>query len=75
MFVCCVLFVVYTEKCPHLTDPENGEVFIIEGGRRAIYACKQNYIISGSYSLECVNGKWNTSPPICEQVWCGAIDS
>jgi len=72
MFVCCVLFVIYTEKCPHLTDPE---VFIIEVCRRAIYACRKNYINSGSYYLVYVNGKWNTSPPICEQVWCGAIDT
>jgi len=71
MFVYCVLICfVNTEMCPHLNNPGNGEVFIINAGRRAIYTCSPNYMISGSYSLECVNGKWNNSPPICKKLLC-----
>ena len=71
----CIIYCVYTEICPHLTNPENGEMFIIDAGRRAIYTCRPNYIISGSYSLECVNGKWNNSPPICKKLLCDVLEA
>ena len=60
------LFSVGTEKCPTLSDPDSGRVFIISNGRVAIFTCNDGFVTAGNSYLQCINGKWSSPPPMCQ---------
>ena len=53
-------------KCPALSDPKNGSVFIILNGKAAVFTCNSGFTIIGSSYLQCNNGKWSFPPPKCQ---------
>ena len=54
------------EKCPTLSDPDSGRVFIISNGRVAIFTCNDGFVTVGNSYLQCINGKWSAPPPMCQ---------
>ena len=61
-----ILFNTEIEKCPTLSDPENGKVFIISDGRVAIFTCNNNFTKTGDSYLQCINGIWSSPSPKCQ---------
>ena len=78
--IICVIIIVYNytyakpifsfsaenDKCPTLSDPDNGKVYIISDGRVAIFTCNDGFVTVGNSYLQCINGKWNSQPPKCQ---------
>ena len=60
-----VYFLCTAQECPHLSDPKNGKVFIIENGKIALFLCEDGFTIRGRYSLYCSGKKWSSLPPVC----------
>ncbi len=55
--------------CPDLTPPDNGNVNRLGNapGSLALYACNDNFELSGDMSRECgPNGQWTGEAPLCE---------
>jgi len=48
------------------SDPE-GEFRVLEQGSLASYSCGSGFELVGSSSLECVDGNWSGSPPLCKE--------
>lgn len=44
-----------------------GEFRVLEHGSRASYSCRSGFQLVGFSSLECIDGNWNESPPLCEE--------
>jgi hypothetical protein len=63
MFVNC-----FSEFCPTLSDPDNGEVEVTgnSAGDEATYTCNTGYTLNGDKKLVCQNdGEWSAQPPLC----------
>ena len=58
-------FTTETSECPAISDPDNGKVFIISDGETAIFACNNGFVTIGNSRLQCIDGKWSSSPPKC----------
>jgi hypothetical protein len=55
--------------CPALTPPDNGNVNQLGNapGGLALYACNDNFELSGDTSRQCgPNGQWTGEAPLCE---------
>jgi len=61
------IFFSVGNNCPPLNDPDNGKVYQFPDGSTAIVTCKSGYITSGQSFMQCINGKWSSSPPKCLQ--------
>jgi CUB/sushi domain-containing protein len=56
--------------CPALTSPDNGNVNQLGNtpGGLALYACNDNFELSGDMSRQCgPNGQWTGEAPLCER--------
>ena len=56
---------IESDKCPALSDPDNGKVFIVSDGKVAIFTCSSGFVIIGNSYLQCINGVWSSPPPKC----------
>ncbi|XP_065904619.1 basement membrane-specific heparan sulfate proteoglycan core protein-like isoform X2 [Dysidea avara] len=54
------------QTCSQPSDPQNGRVFVINGGNSAIYTCNDGYITNGARFVQCISGKWSSPPPTCK---------
>lgn len=61
----CILLYTETSECPAISDPDNGKVFIISNGQTAVFACNNGFVTVGNSQLQCIDGKWSSSPPKC----------
>ena len=61
-----ILFLIEIEKCPTLSDPDNGKMFVISDGRVTIFTCKNGFVTIGNSYLQCINGIWSSPPPKCQ---------
>ena len=69
MYLCNANFAFFyagVEKCPTLSDPDSGRVFIISNGRVAIFTCNDGFVTEGNSYLQCINGVWSSPPPKCQ---------
>ena len=57
----------YTELCPELPDPLNGEVTWddLTDGSIATYSCDTGYQLSGDETRICERGQWTGNEPTC----------
>ena len=53
-------------KCPALSAPENGYVYIFSNGNVAVFTCNNGFVKVGNSYLGCKNGKWTSPPPKCQ---------
>ena len=61
-------FTILIETCRTLSAPSHGRLTTSKDGEFAFFSCKRGYTMKGSDVLQCVNGKWNKSPPSCEAI-------
>ena len=61
-----ILILVTTELCPNINAPSNGRVYIIDDRQTALFVCNSGYTIIGNAQVNCVDGTWDSSPPICK---------
>lgn len=61
-----LLLLTEIEKCPTLSDPDNGKVFIISNGRIAIFTCNSGFVTVGNSFVQCINGIWSSPSPKCK---------
>ena len=59
-------FLVTTERCPPINAPSNGGFYIIDDRQTTLFICNSGYTIVGSANVSCVDGTWDSSPPICK---------
>ena len=62
------LILTTTELCPPINAPNNGIVYIIPINDRqtALFICNSGYTIIGNAHVSCVDGTWDSAPPICK---------
>ena len=61
-----LLFCVENNKCPTLSNPDNGKVYIISDGNVAIFTCNDGFVTEGNSYLQCINRVWSSPPPKCQ---------
>ena len=62
------LSLFFTEiKCPALSDPINGKVFIVSNGKAAIFTCNSGFTVMGNSYVQCKGRKWSSLPPTCQE--------
>ena len=54
-------------NCLPLSDPSNGQVYVIQNGKIVFFNCNDGYSTVGSSISYCVGGKWSFPPPECEK--------
>ena len=59
-------FLVGNDKCPPLSDPDNGKMYIISDGTVALFTCNNGFATVGNSYLQCINGVWSSPPPKCK---------
>ncbi|XP_063965297.1 uncharacterized protein LOC129275977 [Lytechinus pictus] len=47
--------------------PANGDVTIDNYSNSAHFTCEKGYYINGNASIECIDGQWSESTPICKR--------
>ena len=50
-----------------IRDPSNGRKFgtRFSHGNVVSFECKPGYKLVGNRALKCINGKWNSTVPVC----------
>ncbi|KAJ7383520.1 hypothetical protein OS493_027686 [Desmophyllum pertusum] len=58
--------------CMKIKDPSNGRKFgtHFSHGRVVSFECKSGYELNGDRKLRCINGRWNSTVPVCKAMLC-----
>ncbi|XP_078348233.1 sushi, von Willebrand factor type A, EGF and pentraxin domain-containing protein 1-like [Oculina patagonica] len=58
--------------CLKIRDPPNGRMFgtRFSHGRVVTFECKTGYQLVGDRALRCIHGRWNSTAPVCEAMFC-----
>lgn len=54
------------KSCDQFSDFKNGSIDYV--GNLAMFQCQPGFILMGSSTIKCQNGKWTASKPSCEKI-------